>query len=259
MGGLAQAAHEHNPTVRVYMVGERDAFYRILKENASNREPRIEFIGFSRTNVPKFYRSPDVLLIDANTEVTALRLLSEVERQHLDAIILLISPHDEEAWITRMLDMGVNYCLLHPVDPATLLRRILQLAAPNAKMRQHLRQEHQRGFRERKIVSLLDDIGVPGHYNGFAYLRTAISLAIEDENILNQMTGDLYPLVAKLHQVSPAHVERSMRHAIEVTWIRGNMQRINALFAYSIDQDRGKPTNSHFIARLADHFRLTFR
>lgn len=245
-------------TVRVFMVGKKASFYRTLMESAQNSEPRVELVGFEPTVSDLSRHEIDVVLIDATDEESVLDHLSELFRQKVEAKIILIGPHDDAAWIERVLDLGVDYCLVRPFDQMTLLRRLVQLAMPAAQRNGALLRQHQRWNMEHDIVELLGEIGVPTHYKGFAYLKTAIALAVEDESLLSQLTSRLYPLVARGHKVSAIHVERSIRHAIEVTWIRGNMQRIHSLFAYSIDHEKGKPTNGLFIARMSDYLRLRF-
>lgn len=106
------------------------------------------------------------------------------------------------------------------------------------------------------VTSIIHDIGIPAHIKGYKYLRDAIILAVGNMDILNSVTKELYPAIAKMHKTSPSCVERATRHAIEVAWNRGNLDTIHELFGYTIDSSEGKPTNSEFIALIADKIRL---
>lgn len=107
------------------------------------------------------------------------------------------------------------------------------------------------------MTKVIHQIGVPAHIKGYQYLRTAIMMAIEDNDIINAVTKILYPSVAKRYRTTSSRVERAIRHAIEVAWDRGDIETLNAYFGYTIHNNRGKPTNSEFIAMIADNLRLS--
>ena len=106
---------------------------------------------------------------------------------------------------------------------------------------------------------MIHDIGVPAHIKGYQYLRDAIILSVEDMDMLNSITKILYPTIAKRNQTTSSRVERAIRHAIEVAWSRGNMDTINDMFGYNINTGKGKPTNSEFVALIADRIRLDYK
>ena len=109
---------------------------------------------------------------------------------------------------------------------------------------------------ESQVTEIIHRIGVPAHIKGYQYLRTAIMMTIEDNDLINAVTKVLYPAVAKKYQTTSSRVERAIRHAIEVAWDRGDIDTLNAFFGYTIQNERGKPTNSEFIAMIADNMRL---
>ena len=109
---------------------------------------------------------------------------------------------------------------------------------------------------EADVTNIIHEIGVPAHIKGYQYLRDAIILAVSDVEMLNSITKILYPTIAKKHQTTPSRVERAIRHAIEVAWSRGKMDTLDALFGYTVSTGKGKPTNSEFIALIADKIRL---
>ncbi len=112
---------------------------------------------------------------------------------------------------------------------------------------------------EQDVTDMIHEIGVPAHIKGYQYLREAIMMSVEDQSMISSITKILYPTIAKKFQTTPSRVERAIRHAIEVAWSRGRMETLDALFGYTIDTGKGKPTNSEFIALIADKIRLSYR
>lgn len=112
---------------------------------------------------------------------------------------------------------------------------------------------------EKDVTDMIHEIGVPAHIKGYQYLREAIMMSVEDVDMLNSITKILYPTIAKKYQTTSSRVERAIRHAIEVAWSRGRMETLDALFGYTINTGKGKPTNSEFIALIADKIRLQYR
>lgn len=112
---------------------------------------------------------------------------------------------------------------------------------------------------EQDVTNMIHEIGVPAHIKGYQYLREAIMMSVEDPAMISSITKILYPTIAKSFQTTPSRVERAIRHAIEVAWSRGRMETLDALFGYTINTGKGKPTNSEFIALIADRIRLQYR
>ena len=112
---------------------------------------------------------------------------------------------------------------------------------------------------EKEVTDMIHSLGVPAHIKGYQYLRTAILLTVNDSEIINSVTKILYPSVAKKYQTTTSRVERAIRHAIEVAWDRGDVDTLNSYFGYTIQNNRGKPTNSEFIAMIADNLRLKYK
>ncbi len=127
---------------------------------------------------------------------------------------------------------------------------------PPIMLKAQSKQEHDL---EQDVTDMIHEIGVPAHIKGYQYLREAIMMAVEDIEMLNSITKILYPTIAKRFQTTPSRVERAIRHAIEVAWSRGRMETLDALFGYTINTGKGKPTNSEFIALIADRIRLQYR
>ena len=112
---------------------------------------------------------------------------------------------------------------------------------------------------EKRVTDLIHELGIPAHIKGYHYLRDSIMMAVDDMDVLNAVTKVLYPTVAKRYQTTPSRVERAIRHAIEVSWSRGKLDTLQELFAYTVSTGKGKPTNSEFIALIADMLRLEYK
>ncbi len=153
---------------------------------------------------------------------------------------------------------GADMCLLKPYNASSLCSHIAALAAaregtsctPEATDTPDI---------ETQVTKIIHQIGVPAHIKGYQYLRTAILLTVKDSDIINSVTKILYPSVAKKYQTTTSRVERAIRHAIEVAWDRGDVDTLNSYFGYTIQNNRGKPTNSEFIAMIADNLRLQYK
>ena len=158
----------------------------------------------------------------------------------------------------EMLDAGAMYCILKPIDYNNLSERIFRISE-NRNRERCIGAEvgSVNSFdMESQVTKVIHQIGVPAHIKGYTYLRTAILMAIEDTDIINAVTKILYPSVAKKYKTTSSRVERAIRHAIEVAWDRGDIDTLNSYFGYTIHNGRGKPTNSEFIAMIADNLRL---
>lgn len=158
-----------------------------------------------------------------------------------------------------MVSSGVAYCFLKPIDPQLVAQRIFQLTGKNSDQVEPSVGGPNRPNLEVMVTEIIHQIGVPAHIKGYHYLRDGIVLAVRDQNMINSVTKLLYPTIAKMHDTTSSRVERAIRHAIEVAWDRGDVDVLNAYFGYTIRNSRGKPTNSEFIAMIADNLKLQMR
>ena len=154
----------------------------------------------------------------------------------------------------ELLDNGFSFFFVKPFDETVLVRRVLQAAGGPARP-QPLSQDSD----ELTVTEILHQVGVPAHIKGYQFLRDAILLAVGDHEYINAVTKRLYPEIAKRNNTTASRVERAIRHAIEVAWDRGDVDTLNSYFGYTILSMRGKPTNSEFIAMIADKIRLDKR
>ena len=155
---------------------------------------------------------------------------------------------------------GAELCLLKPYNMESLCEHINSLAKSRELVGVNPENsEDKTPDIETQVTKIIHQIGVPAHIKGYQYLRTAILLTVSDSEIINSVTKILYPSVAKKYQTTTSRVERAIRHAIEVAWDRGDVDTLNSYFGYTIQNNRGKPTNSEFIAMIADNLRLKYQ
>lgn len=162
---------------------------------------------------------------------------------------------------------GAEMCLSKPVDYSSLADHIETICKNRGIIKSYASvSEKSEAYQdaepvdiETQVTKIIHQIGVPAHIKGYQYLRTAILMTIHDSNIINSVTKVLYPSVAKQYATTTSRVERAIRHAIEVAWDRGDIDVLNSYFGYTIQNNRGKPTNSEFIAMIADNLRLKYK
>lgn len=207
--------------------------------------------------------SPDVLVMDAFLQhidaigvVSRLNMTDPVTRP----LIFVLSSIDNQRFEREVIRLGVDYYFIKPVDPQILAERILQITSwKDVGLAGRVRQEDSPEDLDVVISEIMHQIGVPAHIKGYLYLRDAIKRSVGDSEMLNSVTKLLYPTVAKDFNTTASRVERAIRHAIEVAWDRGDVDVLSSYFGYTIQNDRGKPTNSEFIAMIADRLRLKMR
>ena len=217
-------------------------------------------------------REPDVVVLDIiMPKMDGLTVMENCQHDHMlkkTPAFIVVSAVGQERITEDAFSLGAEYYMLKPFDNQVLLNRIKNLRRrSDRRIRENVRPSVVReepgayGTRnlETDVTNIIHEIGVPAHIKGYQYLRDAIILAVNDIEMLNSITKVLYPTIAKKHQTTPSRVERAIRHAIEVAWSRGKMDTIDALFGYTVSTGKGKPTNSEFIALIADKIRLEYK
>lgn len=199
----------------------------------------------------------DVVLMDVFLpRLDALGVLEGLAQAEHRPLMMVMSGFDNPMLERQALAAGADYYFLKPFDAAAIARRIRTLCEDPAT---EVSARRIGSTLEMQVTEIIHQIGVPAHIKGYQYLRDAILMAIEDDSIINAITKRLYPTVAKKHGTTSSRVERAIRHAIEVAWDRGDVDVLTAYFGYTIHNERGKPTNSEFIAMIADKFRLQLK
>ena len=217
-------------------------------------------------------REPDVVVLDIiMPKMDGLTVMENCQHDHMlkkTPAFIVVSAVGQERITEDAFSLGAEYYMLKPFDNQVLLNRIKNLRRrSDRRIRENVRpsvvREETGGYGTRNletdVTNIIHEIGVPAHIKGYQYLRDAIILAVNDIEMLNSITKVLYPTIAKKHQTTPSRVERAIRHAIEVAWSRGKMDTIDALFGYTVSTGKGKPTNSEFIALIADKIRLEYK
>ncbi|MDD2282323.1 MAG: sporulation transcription factor Spo0A [Eubacteriales bacterium] len=212
---------------------------------------------------------PDVLILDIIMPhldgLGVLEKLNSTPDLNPRPRVIVLTAFGQESITQQALRLGADYFVLKPFNIDVLIRRIrtLQLdSKPELAAEcgaRYITRDAPKIDVEVEITNLLHELGVPAHIRGYQYLRYAIALVIKDITILNSITKALYPEIAIKFETTPNRVERAIRHAIETSWERSELDVINRLFRYTIRNDRGKPTNSEFIALLADNLRLKLK
>ncbi len=204
-------------------------------------------------------RKPDVVVLDLmlpkQDGLSVLKAMNGMERK---AAVLATS-----AFITPYVSMaaanaGVRYLMQKPCDLPTLVERMEEIRGGET-LRFPSQRRMDKGSIESMVTSIIHEIGVPAHIKGYQYLREAIIIAVNDMDVINAITKVLYPQVAKTFGTTPSRVERAIRHAIEVAWDRGDLDTLQRFFGYTVSNTKGKPTNSEFIALIADKLQLQLK
>ena len=231
--------------------------YRYIEE-ATNGEEALTKIGRIH---------PDIVLADIwLSKLDGIGVLRQSKSLDLGsdrhpAFVILSMVSNQNIFIEAS-NAGAEFCLMKPVDIQSLSNHIdilMQNRRTNGATATHTSAESSIPDIETQVTKIIHQIGVPAHIKGYQYLRTAILLTIQDSDIINSVTKVLYPSVAKKYATTTSRVERAIRHAIEVAWDRGDVDTLNSYFGYTIQNNRGKPTNSEFIAMIADNLRLKYK
>ena len=255
--------------IRIGIADDNKEFCEILTEFfQSHQEMEIVFVTNNGMEAVDrcLIEKPDILILDMiMPHLDGLgvmdRLYSVMGNQMPKVVIL--SALGQESVTLKAISMGASYYLVKPFDLGSLVNRIQLLAGleqeqrPRTSMTNVIRTApEEKEPLEVAITNIIHEVGVPAHIKGYHYLRDAIALVVDNMELLGAVTKELYPTIAERNRTTPSRVERAIRHAIEVAWNRGKLETINALFGYTIQNDKGKPTNSEFIAIIADKLRL---
>ena len=237
---LADAAEEFRQMLADMIGGEADL--TVCAQTASGEE-LLDLIARHR---------PDVVVMDLMLSgMDGLEVLEELGEDRPK--VLVLSAFGGPALAGQISQRGGDYCMLKPCRPQSVVERARLLCDVPALQ---LQEEGDARDLERQVTAIIHEIGVPAHIKGYQYLREAIGLAVADMEIINAVTKVLYPAVAKKFGTTASRVERAIRHAIEVAWDRGDLETLQKYFGYTVSNAKGKPTNSEFIAMIADRIRL---
>ncbi len=203
--------------------------------------------------------TPDFLVIDAKMpEMDGVELIYALrETVSQMPMVIVVANHNSPQLEKEVMDAGASYFMVKPFEPQALVNKIMSLRNyKNGTVKANGKSELVNI--EFIVTDIIHQIGIPAHIKGYHYLRTAILLSVNDSEMINCVTKLLYPTVAKKYNTTSSRVERAIRHAIEIAWDRGDVDVLNSIFGYTVHNTRGKPTNSEFVALIADKLRLQY-
>ncbi|HIT00560.1 MAG TPA: sporulation transcription factor Spo0A [Candidatus Faecaligallichristensenella faecipullorum] len=251
--------------VRLILADDNNSLRQQLAEYFSMRE-EFEVVGLAADGVEAFE-----LLKSANADA----MLLDVIMPHMDGFavlqkwnelkdrpntqIILLTALGRDDFIARAMELGGAYYIVKPFDMEASAQRILDICKKQAaqpQVRHEAPPSANAVSSEEQLANLFLSIGIPAHIKGYGYLREAVRLVLDQPEIINRITKELYPGIARRFGTTPSKVERAMRHAIEVAWSRGRLENINQIFGYRVFEADDKPTNGEFIALIADKLRL---
>ena len=214
-------------------------------------------------------KQPDLVVLDIiMPHLDGLGVLERLHSMNLQKFprIIILSAVGQDKITQRAITLGADYYVVKPFDMDIFTKRIREMfngnsvnevvRRPVAVTTSEVSTVKGPVDLETEITNIIHEIGVPAHIKGYMYLREAITMVVNDMELLSAVTKELYPSIAKKFNTTASRVERAIRHAIEVAWGRGQIEAINKLFGYTVHNDKGKPTNSEFIAIIADKLRL---
>ncbi len=223
-------------------------------EEAANGEEALRAIGRIH---------PDIVIADVwLSKLDGIGLIRQASALRYEPdqppVFIIVSMVSNQNIFVEASRAGAALCLPKPIDYGSLAEYIETLTASRFGGTERAPDNTPPDI-ETQVTKIIHQIGVPAHIKGYQYLRTAILMTVRDSDVINSVTKVLYPSVAKKYATTTSRVERAIRHAIEVAWDRGDVDTLNSYFGYTVQNNRGKPTNSEFIAMIADNLRLKYK
>ncbi|WP_333861681.1 sporulation transcription factor Spo0A [Clostridium sp.] len=264
--------------INVVIADDNKEFCSILNDYLLNQRDII-VTGIAKDGIEALKlieeKKPDLVVLDIiMPHLDGLGVLEELNNMNIDPMprIIVLSAVGQDKITQRAITLGADYYVVKPFDMDVFTQRIRQMFNSVISSGEEVKktvpfidegevklQRDNPTDLEQEITNIIHEIGVPAHIKGYMYLREAITMVVNNMELLSAVTKELYPSIAKKYNTTASRVERAIRHAIEVAWSRGQVETINKLFGYTIHNDKGKPTNSEFIAMVADKLRLKNR
>ncbi len=260
--------------LNVAIADDNEKMVRLLGDIVKS-DKELNVVGIAKDGVEACemirVKEPDIVLLDiVMPKLDGLGVLTKINNDHSlkkHPAFIIISAIGQEKITEDAFSLGADYYIMKPFDNDMVIsqiklirdRDIRKINEPRKVNAYEKYQEPVERDLEADVTNIIHEIGVPAHIKGYQYLREAIMMSVNDIEMLNSITKILYPTIAKQFQTTSSRVERAIRHAIEVAWSRGKMDTIDDLFGYTINNGKGKPTNSEFIALIADKIRLEYR
>ena len=265
--------------ITVLLADDNAEFTSTLSTHLDKQED-MEVIGIARDGKQAFEMiintKPDVVLLDViMPHLDGIGVLEKIANEKLEnpPTFIMLSAVGQDKITQKAISIGAQYYVVKPFDIELLIQRIREVKYYQPTIRNNYINSQAKPKYidmtpdpannhknlEALVTNIIHEVGVPAHIKGYQYLREAIIMVVNDIDIINQITKQLYPDIAKKYQTTPSRVERAIRHAIEVAWGRGQQVTVENIFGYTISAAKGKPTNSEFIAMIADKLRLELK
>ena len=263
------------------LVADDNSDFTMTLSSYLEKEEQIQIVGIAKDGNEAYEKAielkPDILLLDIiMPHLDGLGVLEKLGETNLEKspLVIILSAVGQDKITQRAILLGAEYYVVKPFDIEVLISRIRQIKnyIPTNNGNNFISREAKQQYieipaeerREKKnlealVTNVIHEVGVPAHIKGYQYLREAIIMVVNDIDVINQITKSLYPEIASKYCTTPSRVERAIRHAIEVAWGRGQQEAVENIFGYTISASKGKPTNSEFIAMIADKLRLELK
>lgn len=257
--------------IRIFIADDNAEFVSTLTKYLSNQED-MEVIGTAKDGLEAVEKittlKPDVALLDIiMLHLDGIGVLEKLNELQIELpICIMLSGVGQDKITSRAISLGAQYYIVKPFELEMLVKRIRELTEVKLPTQITYVGTSGNGITykkeetlESKVTNIIHEVGVPAHIKGYQYLRDGIIMAVENVEVINQITKQLYPDLAKKYHTTASRVERAIRHAIEVAWGRGQLDMLENIFGYTVNANKGKPTNSEFIAMISDKLRLELK
>ncbi|MGE5627501.1 MAG: sporulation transcription factor Spo0A [Solirubrobacterales bacterium] len=263
-----------NSKINVIIADDNKEFCNILSDYLLNQSD-IMITGIAKDGLEALKlikdKKPDLVVLDIiMPHLDGLGVLEQMAAMDINPMpkVIVLSAVGQDKITQRAISLGADYYVVKPFDMEVFTKRIRQMFNNTISEEESgvstsftgskglTSSKHEIKDLESEITNIIHEIGIPAHIKGYMYLREAITMVVNNMELLSAVTKELYPAIAKQFNTTASRVERAIRHAIEVAWSRGEVETINKIFGYTVHNDKGKPTNSEFIAMVADKLRL---
>lgn len=248
---------------RLLVIDDNEALVDMIEEYFSSHEliniALKAYTGEEGINlIEKNLNDYDVIILDLiMPKKDGIYVLEEMKKRNIYKPVIISTSYNSDEMIRRVSEYGVHYFLLKPYELSDLENRILEASNVREKENRNINIYHNN--LQISVTKILHELGVPSHIKGYQYIREGILLIYNNPEIIGGITKELYPEIANKYDTTVSRVERAIRHAIEVSWNRGDWELMEEIFGHSVDIDKAKPTNSEFIVTVADKLRLEYR
>ena len=249
--------------IKVLMIDDNYELVEMVKEYFSSHENiNVTLSAYDGTEGMSIIKEKqdeyDLIILDLIMPVKdGVSVLEEMRKLSIDKKVIVLTSYNTPDMIRKVSELGIDYFILKPFELSELEKRILECMNCENLLGKSI--DVYKNNLQISITKILHELGVPSHIKGYQYIREGISIIYDNPEVIGGITKELYPDIAKKYETTVSRVERAIRHAIEVSWNRGNWDLMEEIFGHSVDIDKAKPTNSEFIVTVADKLRLEFR